>query len=83
MASWIIGLLGALALFLWGVFTTKKANKETAAIIDLTTKINQNKAKATDAQKDADAKTKTYLDELSKLDPNFHNDDGDGNKPAS
>lgn len=83
MIGSIAGALAAVLLFLVGFFLAKKPAQENAKVVDLTAKIKDNQAKAADAQKDADEKTKKYMDELSKFDPNFHNDDDDGGKPAS
>jgi len=74
---------GLLIAFLVGLFTSKKETRTDAKIIDLTTKIKGNQADAAKAQADADSKIKEYNEALQKLDPDFHNNDDSGGKPAS
>lgn len=82
MEQTLLLLFGLVTAFLVGLFTSKKQNQEDAKVIDLTSKIKQNKEIAAKQQEDADQKTKEYLDALKKYDPNFHDDDGDG-KPSA
>lgn len=77
-----IGFIGLLIAFLVGFFINRKNSQTDAQIIDLTSKIKDNKAKAASKQADADQKTKEYLDALKKYDPNFHDDDN-GGKPSA
>lgn len=83
MTGGIIGLIVAGILIIIGFFSSKKAQQQDAEILDLTVKIKENKNKASNAQKDADDKTKNYLDALKVYDPNFHSDDDGGGKPSA
>lgn len=82
MTQTLILFAGIIISFLIGLFTSRKTSSKDAKVIDLTGKINANKALADKAQKDADAKVKEYQDALKAYDPTFHDDDGDG-KPSA
>ena len=78
MEQTILLLLGLLAAFLVGLFSSKKQQRTDAKVLDLTAKITQNQNLATKEQADADAKVKEYQDALKAYDPDFHNTDSDG-----
>ena len=78
LAQWIgAAILLAIGFILALIRQGYKTSKADAQIIDLTAKINKNKALIIPQQKSADDAVKEYQNALSKLDPNFHNDDGD------
>lgn len=82
MTNTILGLIAAAVLMAIGFFSSRRTAKQDAEVLDLTVKIKQNQTKAGEAQKNADQKTKEYLDALKAYDPNFHSDD-DGGKPSA
>ena len=82
MTQSLIFFLGIVLAFVIGLFSSRKTSKEAAQVLDLTSKINENKTKAAAVQAAADAKVKEYQDALKAYDPNFGNDD-DGGKPSA
>lgn len=76
-------IIGLILAFIGGLFYSKKTGQRSAEILDLTNKINANKDKLATQQKDADAKTKAYLDALKAYDPNFHSDDDSDGTPSA
>lgn len=71
--------IGVIIAFLVGLFFTRKGSQQDAEVADLTAKIKENTDKLKDQQKDADEKTRDYLDALKKYDPTgFHDDDDSG-----
>ncbi len=76
---WITAVLGAVLSYVFFFLRDSgHADKENKEVTDLTNKIEANKSKASDKQKEADDAYKEYMEALSKYDPNFHNHD-DGN----
>ena len=82
MASLLL-FIGLVIAFFGGLLFSKKTSGEASKVLDLTAKIQDNQKKSIITQADADKKVQEYQDALKKLDPNFHNDDDGGNKPAS
>lgn len=83
MSGGIIGAIIAVVLLAIAFFTGRRTSQKDEEILDLTVKIKQNQDKAAVAQKDADAKTKEYLDSLKAYDPDFHSDDDSGPKGSA
>jgi hypothetical protein len=68
-------VLGIIAAFLFGLFSSKRISKDQAKVIDLQSKIEENQDKLVVQEKSADEKLKEYNEALKAYDPTFHDDD--------
>lgn len=83
MENTILLILGLMIAFVVGLFSSRKTSQQDAKVLDLTSKINDNKQKAAQAQELADKAVKEYQDALKKYDPDFHSDDDGSGKPSA
>lgn len=74
MENTFLLILGLVVAFIIGLFSSRKTTQEDGKVLDLTSKINDNKQKSVQAQALADKAVKEYEDAKKKYDPNFDDD---------